>query len=148
MKKLTILGALKLKPEVVVRQSESAFAFSVSKVKRNIDEILENTMVNSFDTASSDPTEITELGRLLSKIPIEPKCAKMIVVAAKYDLMHYAIMIVACMSVQEIFDDSKFRPSKNVAQNAADDESSASSESDKDLETQIDRDRKEAQIKR
>jgi hypothetical protein len=45
----------------------------------------------------------------LSKIPIEPKCAKMLVVASKYGLLHYAIMIVACMNIPEVFDDSKIK---------------------------------------
>jgi len=50
-----------------------------------------------------DPTTINDLGHLLSKIPISPKYAKMLVVSAKYGLLRYAIMIVACMSVSEIF---------------------------------------------
>ena len=29
----------------------------------------------------------------------------MLVVASKYSILHYCIMIVACMSVTEIFDD-------------------------------------------
>jgi HrpA-like RNA helicase len=71
---------------------------------------LENTLFNSFDNTShvnggSDPTEITDTGVLLSKIPIDPKCAKILVVASKYNLLHYGIMIVACMSVTELFDD-------------------------------------------
>ena len=41
----------------------------------------------------------------MSKIPIDPKCAKILVVASKYNLLHYGIMIVACMSVTTIFDD-------------------------------------------
>ena len=50
---------------------------------------------------------MTDLGILLSKVPIDPKCAKILVVASKYGLLHYAIMIVACMSVSEIFDDQR-----------------------------------------
>ena len=73
---------------------------------------MENSLFKSFDEASHlnggrDPTEITDLGILLSKIPIDPKCAKILVVAAKYGLLHFAIMIVACMSVSELFDDWK-----------------------------------------
>jgi HrpA-like RNA helicase len=56
-------------------------------------------------TSGRDPTEITELGIVLSKIPIDPKLAKILIVGSKYDLLHYAIMIVCCMSVQELFDD-------------------------------------------
>jgi len=45
------------------------------------------------------------LGVLLSKVPLDPRCAKILIVASKYDLLHYAIMIVACLSVLEIYDD-------------------------------------------
>jgi len=86
------------------------FSFSITNQKKDLDEILENTLFNSFDESSSvnggkDPTEITPLGILLSKIPIDPKCAKILVVASKYNLLHYGIMIVSCMSVTSIFDD-------------------------------------------
>jgi hypothetical protein len=33
----------------------------------------------------------------------------MLVVASKYSLLHYAIMIVACMNIPEVFDDSKIK---------------------------------------
>ena len=73
----------------------------------------------------------------MSKIPIDPKCAKMLVVASKYDLLHYCIMIVACMSVTEIFDDDSISQ-RIKSENAIPDEEelqSSDSESDKDLET-------------
>lgn len=56
-----------------------------------------------FETLVSDPTEINELGVLLSKIPISPKYAKMLIVSAKYKILKFVIMMVACMSVSEIF---------------------------------------------
>lgn len=52
---------------------------------------------------TKDPTTINPLGFILSKIPISPRYAKMLVVSAKYGLLHYAIMMVACMTVPEIF---------------------------------------------
>lgn len=63
------------------------------------------------DNMGRDPTEITELGILLSKIPIEPRCAKILVVASKCGLLHYGIMIVACMGVTELFDEAAFKRS-------------------------------------
>ena len=51
----------------------------------------------------SDPTSVNKLGILLSKVPLSPKFAKMLVVASKYSVVRYTIMIVACMSVSEIF---------------------------------------------
>jgi ATP-dependent RNA helicase DHX37/DHR1 len=98
IKKLTILGALKLNP-ALMPPNLSMFAFTVNQQRKNIDEILENSLVDQLTHSSRDPTEITELGTLLSKIPIDPKCGKILVMASKYDLMHYGIMIVACMSV-------------------------------------------------
>ena len=83
--------------------------FSINTSKpNNVDDILKNTLATTLDSSPKDPTSITQLGTLLSKIPIDPKSAKIIIVAAKYGLMHFAIMMVACMSVQEIFDESKF----------------------------------------
>lgn len=77
--------------------------------KKDVDEVLENTLYNTLTNCAHDPTSITDLGTLLSKIPIAPKFAKILVVASKYDLLHYAIMMVACMSVSEIFDDSSIK---------------------------------------
>ena len=107
---MTILGALKIKQQILRELNQSLFSFSISNTKKDIDEILENTLFNSFDESSQvnggkDPTEITDLGVLLSKIPIDPKCAKILVVCSKYNLLHFGIMIVACMSVTTIFDD-------------------------------------------
>lgn len=147
MKKLTILGALKLKPSVIESQRQSLIAPGLSNVNRSIDEILQNSLTDSFLNASSDPTDITELGRLLSKIPIDPKFAKMLVVATKYELTHYAIMMVACMSVQEIFDDSKFETMLKEATREQEDEPEMDDE-ERLLETQIDRDNKQAELKR
>lgn len=93
-----------------------------------------------FESSLSDPTDITELGKLLSKLPIDPKFGKMIIVATKYNLTHFAIMMVACLSVQEIYDDSKLRNESQLEDLSGEDQE----ESDSDLETQIDRDRKAA----
>lgn len=139
IKKLTILGALHLEPKLLPAET-SLFSFSVNRQRKNIDQILENSLVDSFMHASRDPTTITELGILLSKIPIDPKCGKILVVASKYDLMHYGILLVACMSVTEIFDETKIK-----AVNAFDEEEDQNESSgDEDLKTQIDREKQEA----
>ena len=52
---------------------------------------------------NKDPTSLTELGTLLSKLPISPKFSKMLIVSTKYKVLRYVIMIVACLSVSEIF---------------------------------------------
>lgn len=56
-----------------------------------------------------DKTSITKLGVLLCKIPLEPKAAKILLAAAKASVLHYGVMIVACMGVPEIYDDERFR---------------------------------------
>jgi ATP-dependent RNA helicase DHX37/DHR1 len=55
----------------------------------------------------SDPTEITPLGQVLSKLPLSPRFAKMMIVSTKYSVLRYMIMIVACLSVAEIFKEVK-----------------------------------------
>lgn len=78
LRHLTILGAL----EVDSRE--------------DLDNLL-NLKINK------DPTSLTELGTLLSKLPISPKFSKMLIVSTKYKVLRYVIMIVACLSVSEIF---------------------------------------------
>lgn len=93
---------------------------------------------------------ITDLGILLSKIPLDPRCAKILVVASKYDLLHFAIMIVACMSVKELHDEESARNSvlRSIGvdpREKADidaDRDNDDANFDDDLETQLDRDRK------
>lgn len=78
LRHLTILGAL-----------------DVEK-RENLDKLLDQKI-------NTDVTEINELGCLLSKLPLSPKFSKMLVVSTKYNVLCYTIMIVACLSVNEIF---------------------------------------------
>jgi hypothetical protein len=75
----------------------------------------------------------------------------MLVVASKYSILHYCIMIVACMSVTEIFDDdtisTRIKEENNIKSDEEEEQGSSGSE-DSDLETQIDRDKKDAWKKR
>jgi HrpA-like RNA helicase len=49
-------------------------------------------------------TTISPLGVVLSRIPVSPRYAKLLVASHKYEgLFPFAIMIVACMSVPELF---------------------------------------------
>lgn len=94
LRHLTILGAL----DIVDR--------------RQIDNLLG---VKTFDTElTMDPTRVNKLGSLLSKVPLSPKFAKMLVVALKYDLAQFAIMMVACMSVSELFSDTMGNSKENA----------------------------------
>ena len=109
--------------------------------KKDLDEVLENTLYTSLTNCAHDPTSITDLGTLLSKIPIAPRFAKILVVASKYDLLHYAIMMVACMSVSEIYDDASIKDKYKTTFEPIDE---PDDEQDVDLITQIDRDRTKA----
>ena len=72
---------------------------------------------------------MTKLGSLLSKVPLSPKFAKMLVVAIKYRLAHFTIMMVACMSVSEIWLETDHRAGAPTEEQG---------ETDPDLITSID----------
>ena len=78
LRHLTILGALDVKN------------------RKDLDSVLSLNITR-------DTSTITELGTLLSKLPLSPKFAKMLVVSTKYGVLCYVVMIVACLSVSEIF---------------------------------------------
>ena len=65
----------------------------------------------------------------------------MLVVSAKYGLLRYAIMIVACMSVSEIFTNQDLKDHELV--DKSDDEDALENQ-DRDLITSIDVQRREA----
>lgn len=157
IKQLTILGAFKISERF---KAQAYSSLKRSDSARDIDDVLQNSLFTSFEQAQAgterkqgtDPTDITDLGILLSKIPLDPRCAKILVVASKYNLLHYAIMIVACMSVTEIHDEEAATkaimkkanmPEYGKAEEWRQDQGQASEDSD--LETQLDRDRRNAE---
>ena len=85
LRHLTILGALDIKDPV---QADNLLGVK-----------------NNGNLLKSDATTITRLGTLLSKVPLSPKYGKMLVVASKYKVIRYTIMTIACMSVNEIFQE-------------------------------------------
>lgn len=91
---------------------------------------------------TKDPTTINDLGIVLSKIPVSPKYGKMLVASHKYPgLLTYTIMIVACVSVPEIYTQQQVQ--NDIAAQGSDDEEEEVE--DRDLVTSIDLQRKEAQ---
>lgn len=50
-----------------------------------------------------DNTNITDLGKALSYIPITPRFAKMILMSRKEECLEYSMLIAAGLSVEEIF---------------------------------------------
>ncbi len=113
LRHLTILGALE-----VNKRSE-----------------LDNLLALKVNT---DSTKINELGTLLSKLPLSPKFSKMLVVSTKYNVLRYVIMIVACLSVPELFREI---PQGEIDLPEAD-------EMDEDLTTAFDRQKIEKKRKR
>ena len=86
LRHLTILGALDITD------------------RRQIDALL--SLKHSNEELHRDPTKVSKLGALISKLPLSPKYSKMLIVAAKYNLAPHTIMMVACMSVAEIFKEA------------------------------------------
>ena len=117
LRHLTILGALEIRDQ---GQTEALLG-----VKAN------SKLLNS------DPTKINKLGTLLSKVPLSPRYSKMLIVASKYDVIRYAIMMVACMSVNEIFADPEAKKSEDL-QGLENAEAGLNEDIDPDLVTSLD----------
>lgn len=79
-------------------------------------------------------------------MPLSPKFAKMLIVALKYGLAHYTIMMVACMSVAEIYVESSASTATNTSGQA--DDPAADGDIDPDLVTSIDIERGKKKQKR
>jgi HrpA-like RNA helicase len=59
-----------------------------------------------------DSTTITEIGKLLAKFPVEPKLGKILIMANNFDLLEYAILIVAILSIENLIDFTSLNISK------------------------------------
>ena len=51
-----------------------------------------------------DSTSITEIGKLMARFPVEPKLAKILIMANNFDLLEYAILIVVFLSIENLID--------------------------------------------
>lgn len=98
---------------------------------------------NQASLLKSDPTNINKLGILLSKVPLSPKYAKMLVVASKYNVIRYTIMMVACMSVNEIFQEPNAKVDEEKKEGNEDLDAQ-----DPDLVTSIDINRQDHDMKK
>lgn len=91
---LTILGAL-----------ESDMDENLLRINK-INQILlksEDNTENNYEN-DNDSTNITDIGMLMAKFPIEPKLAKMLIMANNFSIVEYIIIIVGFMSVENPFD--------------------------------------------
>ena len=59
-----------------------------------------------------DSTTITEIGKLMAKFPVEPKLGKILIMANNFDLLEYAILIVAILSIENLIDFTSLNISK------------------------------------
>lgn len=61
---------------------------------------------SSATIKSSSPPTITPLGRTMAQFPIAPRYAKMLALGRQHGCLPYVIVIVAALSVREIFTES------------------------------------------
>ena len=59
-----------------------------------------------------DSTSITEIGKLMSRFPVEPKLAKILIMANNFDIIEYAILIVVILSIENLIDFTSLNLSK------------------------------------
>ena len=59
-----------------------------------------------------DSTSITEIGKLMSRFPVEPKLAKILIMANNFDIIEYAIIIVVILSIENLIDFTSLNLSK------------------------------------
>ena len=59
-----------------------------------------------------DSTSITEIGKLMARFPVEPKLAKILIMANNFDIIEYAIIIVVILSIENLIDFTSLNLSK------------------------------------
>ena len=57
----------------------------------------------------NDSTIITDIGRLMSKFPIEPKFSKLLIMSKEFNLIEYFIIIVSFLAIENPFDFSSMK---------------------------------------
>lgn len=60
--------------------------------------------IGNEDRKFDDKTVITNVGRLIKHFPVAPRYGKIIIVAYKVKLLEYALLIVALMNIENIFE--------------------------------------------
>lgn len=67
--------------------------------------------LGALDPSGRGPDRLTDIGRQLSRLPLDPRLARMVVAAAESDCLREVLVIVAGLSIQ----DPRERPSENRA---------------------------------
>ena len=78
----------------------------------NNEDNLEKNEDNEDLEERKDTTTITEIGKLMAKFPVEPKLGKILIMANNFDLVEYAILIVAILSIENLIDFTSLNLSK------------------------------------
>lgn len=96
-----------------------AFPFVDAPDKRNIQDgikLLEELEAFQFvKTKFGEKRQLTQTGRQLAQLPVDPRLAKMLLTAVKFNCLHEAMIIVSALSIQ----DPRERPQEK--QQSADD---------------------------
>ena len=93
---LTVLGALQSKND--------EHELRLLKLKQLLLTSNDNDDSSNIHNELNDSTNISDLGMLMSKFPLEPKLSKVLIMAKSFGLIEYGIMIVGLLSVETPFD--------------------------------------------
>ena len=135
LRELWVLNALELKDKSRDIEDEFKKDLIANKDEKFITEENQKLLNLNFNR---DFTKITDLGYLLSTIPLAPKFAKMLIFGRKAKLIELAIITVASLTVQELF----LPPKVNINIKDPNMNEFEFSDEDPDLMTQIDIDNK------
>ena len=110
---LVNIGAIDIPDMENVNKLNRIMNYLKSDNKDNMDE---NNLVNDDNSEEiekrKDTTNISEIGKLMAKFPVEPKLGKILIMANNFDLIEYAILIVGILSIENIIDFTSINLSK------------------------------------
>ena len=81
-----------------------AFPFVDAPDKRHIQDgvkLLEELGAFEYSTKEQAPRRLSNVGRQLAQLPVDPRLAKMLLTAAKLGALHEVMLIVAALSIQD-----------------------------------------------
>ena len=90
---------------------------NINKINRIMNMLKDNENIEKDEISEDfeqrkDSTTITEIGKLMAKFPVEPKLGKILIMANNFDLLEYAILIVAILSIENLIDFTSLNMSK------------------------------------
>ena len=100
----------------IIKENDSIKDLNLDNIDNNDNKNIDNN--SQMDEESEDlekrkdSTTITEIGKLLAKFPVEPKLGKILIMANNFDLLEYAILIVAILSIENLIDFTSLNISK------------------------------------